>query len=334
MTHLAPLSRQQRRHAAGALQISLPVLLCAALAACGDKSPGTLPGYVEADLVRVASPYAGRLVQLSVAKGAEVQDGTPLFALDRDSETAERDEAAARLVQARAQAVDLQKGKRPDEVAVIEAQVASARATLKLAEDDLSRQQKLAAAKFISPSGLDAQVEKVKSSRAQLAEAEAQLRVAHLAGRSDERAAADAAHDAAKAVLAQNDWKLAQKQVAAPVAARVDDTLYRIGEWVPAGSPVVSLLPPGNIKLRFYVPQARLAEVRQGGIVKVSCDGCGAARDARVSFIASQAEFTPPVIYSKENRAKLVFLVEAFPLDVTGLRPGQPVDVDLAGAAK
>ena len=309
-------------------------LLCAALAACSDKGPTTLPGYVEADLVRVASPYAGRLVQLSVAKGAEVQTGAPLFALDRDSETAERDEAAAKLVQAKAQAEDLAKGKRTDEVAVIEAQVNAARATLKLAEDDLARQQQLAAAKFISPSGLDAQVEKVRSSRAQLAEAEAQLRVAHLAGRTDERAAADAAHEAAKAVLAQNDWKLAQKQVAAPVAARVDDTLYRIGEWVPAGSPVVSLLPPGNIKLRFYVPQARLAEVRQGGIVKVSCDGCGAARDARVSFIASQAEFTPPVIYSKENRAKLVFLVEAFPLDVTGLRPGQPVDVDLAGAAK
>ncbi len=312
----------------------LPALACClALTACGDKTDGTLPGYVEADLVRVASPYAGRLVRLEAAKGAEVQPDAPLFALDRDSETAERDEAAAKLQQAQAQAADLSKGKRTDEIAAVQAQVDAARAALRLAESDLARQRQLAAANFISASGLDSQLEKVKSGRAQLAETEAQLRVAHLAARQDEREAADAAHEAAKAALAQSDWKLAQKTIAAPMAARVDDTLYRVGEWVPAGSPVVSLLPPGNIKVRFYVPQARLSEVRSGGIVKVSCDGCGTMRDARVGFIASQAEFTPPVIYSKENRAKLVFLVEAWPLDPQGLRPGQPVDVML-GAAK
>ncbi len=306
--------------------------ICVALAACGDKPGTSLPGYVEADLVRVASPYAGRLVQLAAVKGAEVAPGAPLFVLDRDIETAERDEAAAKLTQAEAQAADLSKGRRADEIAVSAAQLDAARAALKLAESDLARQRQLAAAKFISPSGLDAQIEKVRSSRAQIAEAEAQLRVAHLAGRSDERAAADAARAAARAVLAQNDVRLAQKTLAAPVAARIEDTLYRIGEWVPAGSPIVSLLPPGNIKLRFYLPQARLSEVRLGAIVKVACDGCGAPRDARVAFIATQAEFTPPVIYSKENRAKLVFLVEAYPLDINGLRPGQPVDVSLGAA--
>ncbi len=312
----------------------LPALACClVLTACGDGSDGTLPGYVEADLVRVASPYAGRLIRLEVAKGAEVQPDAPLFVLDQDSETAERDEAAAKLQQAQAQVADLSKGRRADEIAAIQAQVDAARATLRLAESDLSRQQQLAAVNFISASGLESQIERVKSGRAQLAEAEAQLRVAHLAARQDEREAADAAREAAKAALAGSDWKLAQKAIAAPVAARVDDTLYRVGEWVPAGSPVVSLLPPGNVKVRFYVPQARLSEVRSGGIVKVSCDGCGTARDARVGFVASQAEFTPPVIYSKENRAKLVFLVEAWPLDPQDLRPGQPVDVML-GAPK
>ncbi len=304
-------------------------LCCAMLAACGNTPEGTLPGYVEADLVRVASPYAGRLVQLGVAKGAEVQSGAPLFSLDQVSEAAERDQAAARLLQAKAQETDLSKGKRTDEIAAVQAQVAAARSNLKLAENDLARQQQLARADFISAAGLDAQVEKVRSGRAQLAQAEAQLRVAHLAGRQDERVAAEAASAAAKAALAQSDWKLAQKAVIAPVSARVDDTIYRIGEWVPAGSPVVSLLPPGNVKVRFYVPQAQLSLVQSGAIVKVACDGCGAPHDARIGFIASQAEFTPPVIYSKENRAKLVFLVEAWPIDPTGLRPGQPVDVKL-----
>lgn len=311
----------------------IPPLLCAALAACGNQSDAPLPGYVEADLVRVASPYAGRLVQLQVAKGTDVAAGAALFALDHDSEAAERDEAAARLAQAQAQASDLSKGKRPDEIAAVQAQVDAARANLKLAENDLARQQQLARAKFISAAGLDAQREKVRSGRAQLDEAEAQLRVARLAARQDERAAAEAARAAARASLAQSDWKLAQKAVAAPVAARVDDTLYRVGEWVPAGSPVINLLPPGNVKVRFYVPQARLSEVKPGVIVKVGCDGCGAARDARIGFVATQAEFTPPVIYSKENRAKLVFLVEAWPVDTKGLQPGQPVDVAL-GAAK
>ncbi|MCL2636245.1 MAG: HlyD family efflux transporter periplasmic adaptor subunit [Betaproteobacteria bacterium] len=308
------------------------VFFLLALAGCGANNDGVLPGYVEADFVRVAAPYAGRLVELAVVKGAEVEPGAKLFALDRDNEIAARDEAAAKLAQSEAQARDLATGKRKDEIAAVAAQVEAARAVLKLAESDLTRQQSLAAAKFISPAGLDAQIEKVRSGKAQLAEAEAQLRVAHLAARNDQRAAAAAASQAAQAALAQSAWMLAQKEVAAPVAARVDDTLYRVGEWVPAGSPVVSLLPPGHIKLRFYVPQARLPEVRQGDIVKVSCDGCGAPRDARVAFIAAQAEFTPPVIYSQENRAKLVFLVEAYPLDAQGLRPGQPVDVRIGTA--
>ena len=309
------------------------MVLLLALAGCGANPDGLLPGYVEADFVRVASPYGGRLIELSVVKGAEVEPGDPLFALDQGSEIAARDEAAARLAQSEAQARDLATGKRQDEIAAVAAQVDAARAALKLAQSDLMRQQRLADAKFISPAGLDAQVEKVRAGSAQLAEAEAQLRVAHLAARQDQRAAAAAAKKAAQAALAQSAWLFAQKQVAAPVAARVDDTHFRVGEWVPAGSPVVSLLPPGHIKLRFFVPQARLPEVRQGDIVKLSCDGCGAPREARVSFIAAQAEFTPPVIYSQENRAKLVFLVEAYPLDPQGLRPGQPVDVRI-GTAK
>jgi HlyD family secretion protein len=119
------------------------------------------------------------------------------------------------------------------------------------------------------------------------------------------------------------------------VAALVNDTLYREGEWVGAGAPVASLLPPGNVKIRFYVPEPQLASLRVGAPVSVRCDGCASAVAAKISFIAPQAEYTPPVIYSRENRAKLVFLVEARPesTDAT-LNPGLPVEVALAAAPR
>jgi HlyD family secretion protein len=109
------------------------------------------------------------------------------------------------------------------------------------------------------------------------------------------------------------------------------DTLYVQGEWVNAGAPVVSVLPPANLKVKFYVPEPRVGSVKVGQRIQVSCDGCGNAIGATVSFVAPQAEFTPPVIYSRESRAKLVFLVEARPApeDAARLHPGQPVDVTL-----
>ena len=109
------------------------------------------------------------------------------------------------------------------------------------------------------------------------------------------------------------------------------DTLYREGEWVPAGSPVVRMLPPENVKLRFFVPQSIAGGLKPGRNVSVSCDGCAAAVPATVTYISSEPEYTPPVIYSNETRAKLVFMVEARPTaeDGSRLRPGQPVAVTL-----
>jgi len=117
----------------------------------------------------------------------------------------------------------------------------------------------------------------------------------------------------------------------APEDALVENTFFNVGEWVPAGTPVVSLLPPGNLKARFYIPEPLLSSFQIGRPVEISCDGCPAPIPARVSFVSSQAEYTPPVLYSKESRSKLVFLVEARldPAASGTLRPGQPVDVRL-----
>ncbi|MCA9688743.1 MAG: HlyD family secretion protein [Myxococcales bacterium] len=142
-------------------------------------------------------------------------------------------------------------------------------------------------------------------------------------------AAAGRHADAAEAALAQANWQLARKTVAATLAGRVTDTLFREGEWVPAGGPVVRMLPPGNIKLRFFVPEAVVGSLKVGRALAVRCDGCGADIPATLSYVSSQAEFTPPVIYSNEMRRKLVFMIEARPApdQATRRHPGQPVSV-------
>ncbi len=136
----------------------------------------------------------------------------------------------------------------------------------------------------------------------------------------------------AEARLNSAETRLARRRVASPAAGVVQQVYYRPGEIVPAGRPVVALLPPGNIKVRFFVPEAMLPKIAFGDAVEVHCDGCAGGLAARVSFIARAAEFTPPVIYSLEERSKLVFLIEARPERPESLRVGQPVSVVLAPA--
>jgi HlyD family secretion protein len=137
--------------------------------------------------------------------------------------------------------------------------------------------------------------------------------------------------DAQTAALDKARWTFDQKQQFAPSNALVHDTLYRQGEWVAAGKPVVVLLPPANLKARFFVPQAALPKIKPGHTVSVTFDGAPRACPATISYISTQAEFTPPVLYNRDNRAKLVFMIEAVfsPADAADLRPGQPVDVEL-----
>ncbi|MGC8476960.1 MAG: HlyD family efflux transporter periplasmic adaptor subunit, partial [Acetobacteraceae bacterium] len=148
-------------------------------------------------------------------------------------------------------------------------------------------------------------------------------------GRKSAIAAAREAVRAARAAVAEAAWTLAQRHVAAPVSAVVSDTPLLAGETAAAGATVVQLLPPANIRLRFFVPEADLPRLRYGTPVAVRCDGCGHGLTARVSFVAPQSEYTPPVIYSAESRSKLVFMIEATPPPAAALRfkPGEPVTI-------
>jgi HlyD family secretion protein len=306
-----------------------PLLLILVLSACQKPPVTAWQGYAEGEYVRVASPLAGTLTSIAVEQGTQVASGAPLFVLEQASEQAARQEGQQRVDAARARLANLQSGKRPDEIAVIAAQGAQKRAALQLAQTTLARQQKLVAAGFISRLALDEARASRDSAAAQVAEADAELKTAHLTARSGERQAAAADMRAAVAALAQADWKLIQKAVIAPVGGRVEERYYRAGEWVAAGSPVLSLLPPQNIKLVFFVPETVRARLHPQQALRVLCDGCAHELGAAVSFIATQAEYTPPVIYSRDSRAKLVYRIEARlpPADAAALQPGQPVDL-------
>lgn len=301
------------------------------LSACGPKGPAPYQGYVEGEFVRVAAPFAGTLVRLDAQRGQSVQPGAPLFALEAQNEEAARREAGERARRAQAQVEDLRAGKRPTEIAAVQAQLEQARAALVFSEKELARQQDLVDKGFVSKQSVDQARSARDRDRDRVAELQANVTTTRLGARTGEIRMAEAEAAAAKEALAQADWRLRQKTVSAPVAGSVTDTLFVTGEWVPAGAPVVSLLPPANVKVRFFVGEQALGGLRLGQQVSIACDGCGERIAAAITFIAPQAEFTPPVIYSKESRGKLVFMLEARPAagDATRLHPGQPVDVTL-----
>jgi HlyD family secretion protein len=145
---------------------------------------------------------------------------------------------------------------------------------------------------------------------------------------------AESALRQANANLAWSETRLTRRRAVSPAEGAIQQVYYRPGETVPAGRPVVALLPPGNLKIRFFAPQAELPVIKFGDTVTVSCDGCDKGLTAKVSFIARSAEYTPPVIYSLEERSKLVFLIEARPEQPEKFRVGQPVSVSLAKAPK
>ena len=257
----------------------------------------------------VAAPVAGRLQQLAVAAGEQVQGGAPLFTLDGQTERDATQTAEAQLAAAQAQAANLQTGRRPDEIAQIEAQLSQARAQAQLTQTDAARKAALAAQAAVSRMEADAARTAADQARQRVAELEAALRTARQPARAQERAAAQAQAQAAESSLAQQRWRLGQTAQSAPVDAQVADVFYRVGEWVGAGQPVLALLPPTQIKARFFVPQTEVGALKAGDAVQIHCDGCGAPIAARVARIATQAEYTPPVIYTKALRANLVFMV-------------------------
>lgn len=308
------------------------------LPACEKAPEDLLLGYVEGDYVYVALPDSGRLTEIAVKRGDRVTAGAPLFALDDTDARARLAEAEADLTEAEHTLADLKHGERPEELAVIEAQLEAARASLMLSEPRVKRRRELVKKNIVGAEDLDAAEASILEDRGRIAEMIARLSAAKLPARADRIAAQEAAIAAFRAAIAQAQWELDERKASAPAAGRVEDVYYRLGEEVAAGRPVLQMLPSENIKLRLYVPEPELGKFVIGQRLSISCDGCPPGLTAAISFIAAQAEYTPPVIYSEASRSKLVFLIEAkpdLPPDPTATfqwHPGQPVEARIATA--
>lgn len=308
---------------------ALLALATLVFAGCGRRGPSAYQGYLEGEFVYLASPLAGRLERLTVAKGARVTAGTLLFSLEQGAEAAALNEAAGRVRSAQARLADLRKGQRPSELAALEARLAQALAGAELAAREYDRIARLHANGVASDDDFDRARLSHEAATKLGAELAAQLDTARLGARTDAIAAAEAEVAAAQGALDRAGWAVAQKSQTAPRAGLVYDTLYREGEFVAAAAPVVSLLPPENIKVRFFVPEAEFGALQPGDPVAVRLSGREAPLEARISYLAPKPEYTPPVLYNRENRAKLVFMVEAVFADTVArdLHPGQPAEV-------
>lgn len=290
----------------------------------------TLSAYVEGEALYIAPLEVGRIERIEVARGEQVEAGEVLAIMDIDDARFALDAARARHSESQARLDNLTTGKRSEEIAVIEANRAAARADLAQSELDLERATDLVRRKVQSQSALDQARTAHDVARARLREIEASLQVAGIAARVQEIEAARRVVEAAAAVMADAEWRLEQRTLRAPADGRVEDIIRYAGETAGPSAPVLSLLTPLNRKLKLFVPQSMLSRVRIGDMLGLGCDGCAPALQARVNFIASGPEFTPPVIYSVESRQKLVVLVEGELLGAAQqLAPGQIVDITI-----
>jgi HlyD family secretion protein len=310
------------------LLCSMP-LAAQLFAACAPAAPLAV-GYVEGDYVLLAPIEVAQVEAVAVKRGDRVTPGTPVVTLESaDAEIAVA-QAEAGLAQARAQLADLQIGKRPEEIAVLKAEVDMASAQAFNAKRKYDRAADLFKRGAGTQADFDTASATLETANAQVGQAKANLAVGGLPARAETIKAADNQVRQAQATLEQAQWRLSKRVLAAPSAGRVNDVIRNPGDTAGPTAPVVSILPDGAVKLSVYIAESAFASVKVGTLLNVHCDGCGPAVKARVSYVSPDPEFTPPVIYSLENRQKLVYLVEARPEGDAGpLQPGQIVDVDL-----
>lgn len=304
------------------------VLVLTTLHTNGDME---FPGYMEADLVLVGSEQGGRVLALSVEEGNSVKQGDPIFVLESEEQEASVAAVRSRLQEAEARLADAKAElQRPDEIHVLEAALAQAQAMLQVATNNLERAQSLFDKGWTTKAQLDDAIAQHDRNQAAVVEAEKRITAAKLPGRSDMIDAAAANAEAARYALTEAEKNLGKRKVFAPAGGTVEEVYFRPGEVVNSGQAVIALLPPRNLKVRFFVAEPVRAGLQVDQTVKVSCDGCPPDLHAKISFIGREAEFTPPVIFSREQRQKLVYLVEARPEGAAAdLTAGQPVTVTL-----
>ncbi len=284
-------------------------------------------GYVEADYVYVAPPSAGRIESLPVREGDDIARGDLLFTLESDQYRAAVRAAEAQEAAAAAEWRNLETGSRAAEIAVVRASLSRAEADQELAQSTLERTVQLHERGVVAQAAVDSDRASLRSANARVAELRAQLQVAELPARDAQQVAAKAKLEAARAEADKARSDLADRTVTAPAGGRVDNVYFRAGEVASAGTPVVALLPPDDRVARFFIPEPDRAKFAIGERLALSCEGCPGGLTARLTYMASEPQHTPPIIYSREERSRLVFMAEADISDGAALLPGQPITV-------
>ena len=311
---------------------SIP-LVNSLLSACLAPFP-LATGYVEGEYILLAPIEIAQISEVTVKRGDIIGAGQDLVILERRDAEIAVSQAQAALALAKSKLADISQGRRPEEIAVIEASLRSAKAQAAEAKRELERQADLVRRGAISQSKYDLAKTQSEVSDAHVAELEANLAVAKLPAREDAIAAAKASVAQAQASLENALWRLSKRTIVAGVDGTIIDIIRSAGETAGPQAPVLLVLPNGAIKLRLYVAESYLSEIQLGTALAVECDGCAKGITATVSYISAGPEYTPPVIYSLENRQKLVYLLEARLKGDGTLKPGQIVNVDLIEAAE
>ena len=305
---------------------------CLVVTGCTTPENDVFQGYVEGDYLYLAAPGAGYLERLYVDRGSKAKAGTLAFSLNDDPDRYRLNEAAAQITSAQEKITNLQEPHRQPEISAMEAALASAEANLRYSESQLKRLESLIEKGFVPKSDLDQARSARDRDAAQVEAARKQLTVYRIAlGRKPEIRGAEADLEVSISNMKQKRWLIDKMTVSTPSKGEIIETYYRPGEWVPAGQPVSRFLPDDRRRIRFFVPETDLAKFYPDQGVEASCDGCNTPVRAKIAFVSVEAEYTPPVIYSRESRSKLVFRVEAVPDpdDAARLHPGLPMDVRL-----
>jgi len=308
----------------GRIIVVIAVLVAAAIATwlIYGRTPRErlLSGYIEGRNLYLAAPVAGTVASISAVEGTRVTAGQTLFTIDPATLSAQGEQAQASVTAARtqiaaAEATALQ----------ADAEAAAAGAEAERARRDLARLLSVKADDAAAVANKD-----IDAARAAVREANARLAAARRTAdsRRAQIAAARAQVNEAQGGQREVQIRVNQLSPAAPSDARVEDVFFQPGEWVSANQPVVNLLPDNKVKVRFFVPEKEVARYRPGRDVRFSCDACGGGLSATIRYVSARPEFTPPIIYSRDSRDRLVFMVEAYPKRPSNLQPGLPVDVE------
>jgi len=316
------------------LFMPIVIVLAGLLAACSPtdtngKTGQAYQGYAEARLLYLAPRTLGPLTSVMVEEGDQVAENAPLFSLDDGTAKSRLDQAEAALAAARARLADLRAGGRKENIAAARQSVTQAKAGLKLAQENYTRSKELVAKGQAPQSRLDRDIAALSQAKAAWRAEEARLALIRAPARKDTIAAAAEEVRRQEALVAQTEKAMNDLQVLAPMAGSVQSLIRRVGEIAGPAQPVLALLPPAQLRIRFFIPERKLGTIKVGQRVQLTCDGCKTARDGRIVFIAEGAEFTPPVIFTEKERQKLVFMAEVLPDDPTLFHPGQPVLVTL-----